>query len=213
MRTPRWTRTDRRRAGTAITEAALVMIPLVFFLMLAPGVWFIWVNEQQARTEAHRDAFDKTTTLILIPEARPNPITSSHFGTITVSQREHAYPSFPPSLDDLGTNDPNDVLNLLKPPSGKQLIVGPQLIECFPDGLPNQPVEGWQYQPVQFRGGWWTGDVELLRYAAVVRSPWTWMGWPFVPIQDVYWEPKQVQGWYGSNEVDKPIKSSLKLMD
>jgi hypothetical protein len=205
-------RTFARKAGTATTEAALVMIPLVFFLMLSPGIWTLWVNEQHARVEAHRDMFDKTTTLVLLPEAFPVPPVASHFGTISASQRRHAFATFPPSLATLRPVAPSSVLSLMSAPSTAKLTMGPHQVEAFPDGFPNQFVEGWKYQPVEFMGGWWKGDVELMRYGAVVRSPWTWLGWPFVPTQDLIIEPFMVQSWFGSNEVDSDVKKRLRLI-
>jgi hypothetical protein len=188
-----------------MAEAALVMIPLIFFLMLAPGIWMIWSNEQHARTEAHRDMFDKTTTLMLIPE----PVTSSRFNQITVQQRRHAYPAFPPSVDDLVPN-PN---NIMDPPDGMRLVVGPQVVDVFPDGFPNQYVEGWKYRDFRYRGGWFAGDMELMRYGAVIRPPWTWLGWPFIPAQDAFYEPRRIRAWYGDNELDDRVKDVLKLID
>ena len=45
---------SKRERGTAVVETVLVMVPLVFFLFLAPAIWKMWMAEQQSRTEAHR---------------------------------------------------------------------------------------------------------------------------------------------------------------
>lgn len=207
----------RDDTGTAITEAALVMLPLVFFLMIAPAIALIWASEQYARTEAHRDMFDKTTIVMLIPEA-PHPsgsdsgITSGHFGNISVPDRLHLYPTFPPSIGDLSPN-PN---SLVKAPGGLELTVSNKLVEAFPDGFPNQYVEGWQYLKVKPRGGWFPDDFEIdfMRYGAVIRTPWTWLGWPFVPMQDIYWEPRQIHAWYDdAGKIEDDTKTALKLVD
>jgi hypothetical protein len=207
----------RSESGAVMVEAALVMIPLMFFLMLPPVIAWIWANEQHARTEAHRDMFDKTTIVMLIPEA-PHPsggdrgITSGHFGDIDEPDRKHAYPTFPSSIDDLRPN-PN---NRVSAPGGQKLTVSNKLVEAFPDGFPNQYVEGWQYRNVKPRGGWFPDDfeIDLMRYGAVIRTPWTWLGWPFVPMQDVYWEPKRIHAWYDdAGKIEDRTKEGLKLQD
>lgn len=211
----RLTTLHRDEAGTAITEAALVMVTMVFFLLLPPAILKIWLNEQRARTEAHRDMFDKTVTMLLLPEA--GDTTSSHFGDISVRQRRHAYPTFPPMIDVIDAPDPTDA------------TVGPQVVEIFPDGFPNQYVEGWKYvgegkigayEKYEYAGGWFFGEMDHMRYGAVIRSPWTWMGWPFVATQDAWWEPQAVQGWYDDAGIEAvwvlpffSLKDSLKLID
>lgn len=196
-----------------MVEAALVMIPLLMFLMLAPTMVFIWAREQEARTEAHRDMFDKTTTpILLLPEAPFGPnrggITSSQLGTIPPEypRRLHAYPrdtypKFPPSVP----------AGRIDPPDGLDVTIGGVIRDIFPDGFPNQYVEGWQKRVVKPRGGWFAGEIELKRYGAVIRSPWTWMGWPFIPTQDMIWEPTRIQNWYADNEIS--VKSELRLID
>jgi hypothetical protein len=196
-----------------MVEAALVMIPLLLFLMLAPTMLFIWDREQQARTEAHRDMFDKTTmAILLLPEApygtHGGGITSGQIGTIPVPypRRLHAYPrdtypALPPPVPD----------GAIDKPDGLDLTIGPVVTEVFPDGFPNQYVEGWQKRVVKPRGGWFAGELESKRYGAVIRSPWTRLGWPFIPTQDMIWEPARIQNWYGDNEIS--VKSELRLID
>jgi hypothetical protein len=200
----------RSETGAVMVEAALVMIPLLFFLMLAPTMLFIWAREQEARTEAHRDMFDKTTIpILLLPEAPYGTygggITSGQLGTIPVAypRRLHAYPEFPPEVPDGAVDKPD----------GLDVTIGGVIHDIFPDGFPNQYVEGWQKRVVKPRGGWFAGEIELKRYGAVIRSPWTWMGWPFIPTQDIIWEPGQIQGWYDDNTIDEDIRGFLQLME
>ena len=192
-------------SGAVMAEAALVMIPLVFFLMIAPAIALIWASEQHARTEAHRDMLDKTTCLVQIPKG--NKTTSGTL--ITEAQRRRAYPAIPPKIDALAGN-PNGIID---PPDPWTIGAGPMTATLFSDGFPNYYAEGWQYRKFRYAGGWWQGDMELMRYGAVARTPWTWLGWPFVPTQDFYLEPKQIQGWYDDQKVDDKLKKRLKLID
>lgn len=178
----------RDDTGTAITEAALVMLPLVFFLMIAPAIALIWASEQYARTEAHRDMFDKTTVFVQLPRGDKTGTGD----TIAPTDRRRVYPVMPPKIDGLRGN-PNSILDA---PDEVSLGVGPFTASLFPEGFPNYYAEGWQYQKVTYAGGWWKGEVELMRYGAVARTPWTWLGWPFIASQDAYFEPQQIQSWY-----------------
>ena len=55
--------------------------------------------------------------------------------------------------------------------------------------------------------------MELMRYAAVIRSPWTWLGWPSVPTQDLWPERAQITSWWGKLEVDKADRKAIGLLD
>lgn len=174
------------------------MLPLLFFLLIAPAIALIWASEQHARTEAHRDMFDKTTLFIQVPRGDKTGVGTP----ITATNRRHAYPvDMPPKIADL-SGDPNDTIDA---PSEVSLSIASRTATLFPEGFPNYYAEGWQYLEVEYAGGWWRGDLELMRYGVVARSPWTWLGWPFIPSQDAYFEPQQIQAWYG-NAPDTGIK-------
>jgi len=196
-----------------VTEAALVMIPLVAFLMIMPAITLIWTSEQYVRTEAHRDMFDKTTSFVQLPRG-----DKLIYGTpIMERQRRRAYPLFPPEIASL-SGDPNSII---KAPGSKTVQFPFNKVDLFPEGFPNYYAEGWQYRKFKYAGGWWAGEMELMRYGAVIRTPWTWLGWPSVPTQDAYYEPLQIQGWYDANTVGKivvgrsgaSVKKRLKLID
>lgn len=50
-----------------MAEAAMVMIVLLFFLMLAPAIWLQRAADQSARVDAHRDTFARGATLVNLP--------------------------------------------------------------------------------------------------------------------------------------------------
>lgn len=180
----------RDDTGTAITEAALVMLPLVFFLLIAPAIALIWASEQFARTEVHRDMFDKTTVFMQLPKGDKTGVGD----VISVTDRRRAYPDMPPKIDGLSRN-PNGIIDAPKKVD-LSFAYGYLTASLFPEGFPNYYAEGWQYRKVEYAGGWWKGELDLLRYGAVARTPWTWLGWPFVTSQDAYFEPKQIQSWF-----------------
>jgi hypothetical protein len=50
-----------------MAETVLVMIVLLFFLLLSPALWRMWITDQYARTEAHRDLFVRASTFVDLP--------------------------------------------------------------------------------------------------------------------------------------------------
>lgn len=50
-----------------MAEAAMVMIVLLFFLLLAPAIWLQRSADQHTRVESHRDTFARGATLINLP--------------------------------------------------------------------------------------------------------------------------------------------------
>jgi hypothetical protein len=144
--------------GAIMAESALILIVLLFFLLLAPAVWRIWITDQYARAEAR----------------------------------------FPPAIPDLGRYE----------------RIGSKL-----DGyksFSNHAVQGWQWRHVRYSAGpgWFRGEMNLARYDAAIRSPWTWLGYPFIPTQDFRSEPAAVRKWYKEayeQTLSKRMVDGLKL--
>ena len=171
--------TDRRRPrlralctddrGQVVVETALVMIVLMVFLLLAPVVWKIWMGQQRAQTEAHRSTFYK---MFIKPTFSKDPMDLPKFVTNPPSVAYklaglpyHEKPKFPPGLGDVSVRAPGDL-------SFKK--------------FPNQYVEGWSYVPVYYYTSGFAGfrgEIKTARYGAVMRPPWTRMGFPFLPSQ------------------------------
>ena len=153
-------------SGTVTTETALVLLVLLFFLLLSPAIWKIWIHENAARADAHRGAFYKSVFPLAV-------------GNIEIPWwlSGHRQPEFPvePTLEPLPPED----------------LRGYQQ-------FPNEYVEGWKRYEVQYSSGWegFRGQLEVSRYGAVIRSPWTWMGWQAVPTQDLISEPRKIRAWY-----------------
>lgn len=199
-----------RRRGTATTETILVLPLFLLFVVMTPWVAHLFLDVQVARTEAHRDTFAKTTTMLLMPEAlmdnHVNAAMSSQFGAITSDSRQHALASPPPAI-------PDSINGILDPPEGLDISIGPFTLDLFPGGFPNSTVEGWEYIPRANAFGV-EEDLHLMAYGAVIRSPWTRLGWPWVATQDIMWEPKLMQDWQGEQEkIDDDMRERYKLAE
>lgn len=77
------------------------------------------------------------------------------------------------------------------------------------EGFPNQSVEGWEtmhYGGMFHRGslGIGIGGSRLVSYGAVMRSPWTRLGWPWIATQDLRYEPKQLKTWFEGLSGEEP---------
>jgi len=194
-----------------MTEALLVTLPLLIIVFLAPFAAHVYLDLQFARTEAHRDMFDKTTSMLIMPDAlmdnSVNDAMGPQFGQLTPASRQHAFASFPPDV-------PDSVNNIFDPPGGLSIKFTPTVsLDLFDDGFPNYPVEGWEY--IQRRGLLETSDdLFFMTYGATIRSPWTWLGYPVVATQDLIFEPKQMQDWQGEQEfVDDDARTALKMAE
>ncbi len=193
---------------------------LVPFLLVGPAIYGIQWHQQYRRTETHRDMFHKTTLAIHYPNPDPRATDNDFIKPVLSWLRDMlfggGFPEFPPSLQEepidghLNKFREGDS-NLWPEASGWRAY-------AFPDGFPNTVVLGWKYD--EFKTHWilGTGDegtMTLKGNAGVVRSPWTYMGWPFIPTQDCIWEPDRVRGWYNDNTVDGKLGSNdkLKLLD
>jgi len=156
----------KSESGTVTTESALVLLVLLFFLLLSPAIWRIWISENAARIDAHRGMFYKS----VLPY-------SVHNFEIASWLSGHAQPEFPIEAE-------------LEP-------LPPVNLRGYQD-FPNDYVEGWKRFQFKYSSGWegFRGDVSVSRYGAVMRSPWTWMGWYAVPTQAYFQEPQKIRDWY-----------------
>lgn len=196
-------------------------MPLMAVIFFTPLIAFLFLDLQITRSEAHRDMFDKTTTTFLLPSAlmsaHVNDELSAQFGALTTENRQHAFAAFPPAVPD-GANDPN---GLIDPPGA--VSIGAKVsgsakkdlgsLDLFEGGFPNNTTEGWEYTP---RRGMFeqSDDIHFMTYAATIRSPWTYLGWPFVAAQDMIFEPAQMQGWAGDQvKVDEDMRGRLKIAE
>ncbi len=177
---------------------------------IAPWLAHMFLTLLVGRTEAHRDVFDKTTTFVLMPEAmmsnHVNSAMSTQFGALTPQTRRHAFADFPPLV-------PDSINNILDPPGNQAISIGPFSLDLFAEGFPNATVEGWEYitHPKAFTG---QGLMHFMTYGAVIRSPWTRLGWPWVATQDIIAEPGKMQGWQGDQEqIDDPMRERYKLAE
>lgn len=214
------------RKGTAVTEALLVIPPLLVLAFM--GVWvadyyFSW---QVGRTEAHRDAFDKTHSALLLPGAFIDTYLESamqdQFGVTDVENRRHLLPPSPPDIPNSWTADfdaPSGLSLEIPLSDSVQAVTGQSEIKIpiFDEGFPNTAVEGWEYTPyVSNIPG--APVTQMMTYSVSIRSPWTWVGWPLLSCQDMLFEPKMIHGWYGGlsfTELSdaKDMKKELKLAD
>lgn len=209
MRPSRTTEHGPRR-GTATTETVLVIPVLLLVVGMTPWIAHMFLDHLVARTEAHRDTLDKSTTLVLMPEAlmdnHVNDSMSSQFGRLTPQTRQHAFAGLPPDV-------PDSVDAILDPPGGSSIPLGPFSLDLFPEGFSNFPVEGWEYvrRPGAFEA---QDDMHFMTYAVVIRSPWTKLGWPWLATQDLLWEPAKIQGWQGDQEkVDDAMRERYRLAE
>ena len=194
-----------------MTETILVIMPLMVVIFLAPWAASMFLDLQTTRTEAHRDMFDKTATMLLMPEAlmnnHVNSELSSQFGALTAETRQHEFSSFPPDV-------PDSVNNIFDAPGSLSIKFSSTVsLDLFEEGFPNYPVEGWEY--IQ-RRGFLEGspDLHFMTYGSAIRSPWTWLGYPMVATQDLIFEPKQMQEWQGEQEaVDEDMRGRLKIAE
>ena len=195
-----------RALGVATTETVLVIIPLLLLVGMAPWMAHMFLDLQVARTEAHRDAFDKTTMMLLLPEAFMDKHIAGEmtdqFGAINEKTRRHALAGIPDSQDSSGDAVsppaiPKAVEAIYDSPGGLDIKFTESFsVNLFDDGFPNATVEGWEYivRPGPVSG---SPDMHFMTYAATLRSTWTWLGYPMVTTQDLIYEPSKMQDWFG----------------
>ncbi len=224
MQRSRHTDHHRLHRGTAVTEAVLVIPALLLIVGMAPWVAHMFLDVLVTRTEAHRDTFDKTTTVVLMPEAMMsnyvNRAMSSQFGDLTASTRQHALahapPDIPSSLDGVlmrGTFREEMFRYSRNGPDKLEIELGPFSLSLFPEGFPHSSVEGWEYiqRPKTFAD---QEELHFMAYGTVIRSPWTKLGWPWVATQDLLYEPKQIQDWQESQlQVKDKMRERYKLAE
>jgi len=184
--------------GQVMVESAMVLLVLLVFLLLSPVIWLFWEVEQDAQIDAHRGAYYKATWPVRLPR-----VESTVPKGILEFLSKHKFPKFPEDLKKLKL-DP-------KPPDdlkGYEKFV-------------NEYVEGWQWNTVEYGTGfeWFKGELEISRYSAVIRPPWTWVGWPMVATQETRFRGKSSETrkvrdayWKAYDEtMDKKTVKALKL--
>lgn len=198
------------------------MLPAMLILLFF-GVWVadVFMRVQVARTEAHRDAFDKVHSAFILPMAFIDKYLDSamqqQFGAINEQTRQHPLPPGPPDIPASWTKDfaaPGGASLELPVADSLKGVFGEQIeIPIFDEGFSNAEVEGWEYMPFEspvFAGQ----EYHLMTYAVSARSPWTWLGWPLLSCQDMFFEPKKVHEWHDSlNGITEELKEALKLAD
>ena len=186
------------------------MIPvLLIFVVLAPAIAHMFLNLQTARAEAHRDTFSKSRTAFLLPDSimdsHINDEMDSQFGSIDPTTRQHVFAS--------SVEIPSAPNNLFDAPEPLEIDLKVTSIELFPEGFPNSIAEGWEYIPHKWSllGG---GTQHMMTYGTVPRSAWTYLGWPWVPTQDLVFEPYQMQSWHGGlSGVNEDMRERYKLAE
>ncbi len=204
------TEPQRRRRGTATTETVLIIPVLLLVVGMTPWMAHMFLDLQVTRTEAHRDMFEKTTCWALMPETmmsnHVNSRMESQFGLLTEGTRQHALAKNPPEV-------PESVNNILDAPSSQDMTKGAYTLDLFDEGFPNNTVEGWEYieRPKALSV---PGSLHFMAYGYVIRSPWTKLGWPWIPTQDFIAEPGKMQGWQGDlAKIDDEMRKRYKLAE
>jgi len=173
-RKPRPIEVGRRERGTIAVESSFCLIVLLFFLLMSPAIWKMWIKENIARHDAERETFELTSSFIDLNEY-------TQLGEQVINGE----------LDDLifGT-DPEaaDIPDLSPEP--------PDDLDGYKD-FPNKVVIGTQRTDVYYSSGWsmFRGKIEIKRNAYTIRPTWTWHGYPFVHTQDIQ-EPQAIEDWY-----------------
>ena len=182
------------------------MIPLLFFLHARThDAVQIWANrEQEARTEAHRDMFDKTTTpILLLPEAPYGTHDAAasppaQLGTHSGADLSRAVKSMPgPRVSAVGSRRSRSTHRMgSTSPSAGTCIRRASSPTAFPTSTSRAGStaasgrRGGPAAPRTSSSGRAAGSrarSELKRYGAVIRSPVDLDGLAlYVPTQDMY---------------------------
>lgn len=201
------------RRGTATTEVVLIIPILLMWALVVPWVAQFFLELMMTRTEAHRDMLDKTTTFVVSPGTTQAQGSDTSPWGFTPSAREHSLAGFPQAVptafDALGT------------PSAQEVNVGGPFpaFELFAEGFSNAAVEGWEtteYSRIIELVGTRLGGKPafLTAYGAVIRSPWTRLGWPWIPTQDMKFEPAAMKEWHeGATALDDDIRGRYNLAE
>lgn len=149
--------------GQIVVESTFVMLVLLFFLLLSPAIWKVWINEQHARSETHRRTFYRLALpVVLVPQSAQELARKT--GKPLSWFLGHEFPDFP-DMPELEGEIPENLKGY--------------------EEFSNRFVEGWHWARVEYSSGWqYHGELEISRYAATIRPGWSWMGWPFVPTQE-----------------------------
>jgi hypothetical protein len=189
---------ERNDRGAIMAESALILIVLLFFLLLAPAIWRIWMTEHDTRAEAHRRLHYRLT-LALRPLEPPGL-------ALRALNWAAGLPHHPaPSAADIPRLD-------------RYQSIGGGLDRYR--RLPNHAAQGWSWRHVRYSAGpgWWRGEMNIARYHAAIRSPWTWSGYPLIPTQEFNYagmsETGRVRAWYRAayeETLSSSVVSGLKL--
>lgn len=177
---------SREETGVATIETMLVAIPIVLFTMLAVYSAKTLLLEQGARNEAHSDVMDKAYAFSTSMADGLAAQEALIFGELTAEGRRH-------SLKPAAAEIPEGVTADFGPPDALTTTFGGSEFTMI-DGLPNSVIEGWgltRYED-QFGSG---SEQAFARYAILLRSPWTRLGYPYLVTQDFMLEPRQMQAW------------------
>lgn len=189
-----------------MAEAVLILIPLLLLACLAPFVAGMFLDMQEARTEAHRDMFDKTHTILIFPDSvMKRSLQAAHNarspgGELTEESRLHSFAEVPPIPSELADFNEGDVA-IGEPAWASFPLAKNMQLDLFDPGFPNNAVEGWEF--IERNGLMARSDsLQLLSYAVSLRSPWTRLGYPWVTSQDMIYEPGLMQSWGDSLPIE-----------
>jgi hypothetical protein len=163
-----------RARGTVSVEASFCLIVLLFFLLMSPALWKMWINENIARHEAERQTFRLTSSFIDLNQYQVlgDQILSGDFQALLFGKKPEAA-----DIPDLDPEPPDD-------------------LKGFED-FSNKVVIGDSKREVYYSSGWkdFRGNFEIRRYSYTLRPTWTWHAYPFVHTQD-FIEQGKVEDWF-----------------
>jgi hypothetical protein len=163
-----------RERGTAAVESSFSLLVLLFFLLMAPALWKMWINENYARHEAERETFRFTSSFLDLNQYQVlgENILSGDVNALLFSKT--------PESADIPELDP-------EPADG---------LDGYED-FPNKVVIGDSKRTVYYSSGWkeFRGSIDIRRYAYTLRPSWTWHAYPFVHTQD-FAEQGKIEDWF-----------------
>jgi hypothetical protein len=164
----------RRERGTVAVESSFCLIVLLFFLLMSPALWKMWINENAARADAESETFRLTSSFIDLNQYQvlgDKILSGDPLALIFGKDPESA------DIPELSPQPPDDL----------------QGYEDFP----NKVVIGHGNKTVYYSSGWkqFRGTFDIHRYAYTLRPTWTWQGYPFVHTQDLI-ERGKIKDWF-----------------
>lgn len=169
-----------RHRGTAITETALAVPIILFFLAMTYGLFRLATVEQSASLAARRQTMEKNVRFQALEdiEAIPDRVSADRLPA-------------PVELPDLSGDSSGDLLRSY-------------------ESLPNASAlgGGWDYLEAYAEVSANFGDIYVVREGLVVRPPWTVYGFPRVNTQHPE-EAGEVLRWYFENR-DSTLNDSTR---